>query len=167
MDDYKEYRLQIQRRAEHQMDHRLSIYDVFLKFILEGEVKRIIDSEDRLWQEAINFGNVPDGWIQFGNDGAFIEVDRGTERPIVLRKKVEKYVAFKESGYRNLFPHCAFKVLVFTTTEERIESLEQTTSSDDIWFCTMEEFLREKLDHAHWFALRGFYALSAVPKKEV
>jgi len=41
------------------MDHRLSTYDVFLKFILEGEVKRIIDSEDGLWQEAINFGISP------------------------------------------------------------------------------------------------------------
>jgi hypothetical protein len=121
-----------------------------------------------LWQEAINFGNVPDGWIQFDSGSAFIEVDRDTERPVVLRKKVEKYVAFKESGgFRNLFPECTFKVLVFTTTEERIESLEQITTSDDIWFSTMEEFLREKLDHAHWFALHGFYALSAVPKEEV
>jgi len=168
MDDYKEYRLRIQRRAEHQMDHRLSIYDVFLKFILGGEIKRIIDSEDKLWQEAINFGNVPDAWIQFNNGGAFIEVDRDTERPIVFRKKVEKYSAFKESGgYCSLFPDCAFKVLVFTTTEERIESLQQITTSDDIWFCTMEEFLREQLNHAHWFALRGFYALSAVSKKEM
>jgi len=112
MDDYKEYRLQIQRRAEHQMDHRLSIYDVFLKFILEGEVKRIIDSEDRLWQESINFGNIPDGWIQLNNDGAFVEVDRDTERPIVLKKKVEKYVNFKESGgYQDLFPECAFTII--------------------------------------------------------
>src|SRR5216684_214334 len=168
MDDYKEYRLRIQRRAEHQMDHRLSIYDVFLKFILEGEVKRIIDSEDKLWQEAINFGNVPDGWIQFNNGCAFIEVDRDTERPIVLRKKVEKYITFNESGgYRNLFPECAFKVLVFTTSEARIESLQQITASDDIWFCTMGEFLREQLNHAHWFALRGFYALSDLRKEKM
>src|SRR5439155_6169330 len=167
-DNYKEYRSRIQQLAEHQMDHRLSIYDVLLKFILEAEVKRIIDSEDKLWQEAIDFGNLPDGWIQFGRVGFFIEVDRDTERPIVLSKKFEKYITFKESGgYRNLFPEHTFKVLVFTTTEERIESLQQITTSDDIWFCTMEEFLREKLTHAHWFALRGFYALSTVSKKEV
>ncbi len=168
MDDYKEYRLRIQRRAEHQMDHSLAIYDVVLKFILEGEVTRIIDSEDRLWQEAIDFGNVPDGWIQFNDGAAFIEVDLNTERSVVLRKKVEKYIRFKDSGgYRNLFPDCAFKVLVFTTTEERIASLQKATMSDDIWFCTTEEFLREQLNHAHWFALRGFYALSAFPKKEM
>ena len=150
------------------MDHKLAIYDVLLKFLLESEVKRIIDGEDKLWQEAIDFGNLHDGWVQVNNGEAFIEVDLDTERPIVLRKKFEKYITFKESGrYRNLFPEWAFKVLVFTTTEERIESLQQITTSDDIWFCTMEEFLREQLNHAHWFALRGLYALSAVSKKKV
>ncbi|PYX68196.1 MAG: hypothetical protein DMG72_23415 [Acidobacteria bacterium] len=34
MDKYKAYRLQVQERAEQQMDHKLSIYDVFLKFLL-------------------------------------------------------------------------------------------------------------------------------------
>jgi hypothetical protein len=58
-----------------------------------------------------------------------------------------------------------FKVLFFTTSEERIESLEQRTSSDDIWFCTLGEFLKETLDHQHWFAVNGFYALSLSPKK--
>ncbi len=168
IDKYKAYRLQIQDRAERQMDHKLAIYDVLLKFLLESGVKRIIDGEDKLWQETIDFGNVPDGWIEFNSCGFFIEVDRDTERPIVLRKKFEKYITFKESDtYRNLFPDCAFKVLVFTTTEERIESLQQITTSDDIWFCTMEEFLREQLDHAHWFALRAFYALSAITKKKM
>jgi hypothetical protein len=168
MEDYKAYRLRIQQRAEHQMDHRLCIYDVFLKFILEAEVKRIIDGEDGLWQEAIDFGNLPDGWVQVKNNGFFIEVDRGTERPIVLRKKFEKYISFKESGaYHRLFPKCEFKVLVFMTMEERVESIQQTTTSDDIWFCTMEEFLKEKINHAHWFGLRGFYALPIAGQKKV
>jgi hypothetical protein len=167
-DEYKEYRVQILRRAERQVDHTLGIYDVFLKFIMESKVKRIIGGEDKLWQEAIEFGNLPDGWIQFDANGAFIEVDQGSERPIVLKRKVDKYMKFKESGaYTNLFPEYAFKVLVFMTTEERIESLQQITTTNDIWFCTMDEFVREPLDHAHWFALRGFYALPAVGQKEV
>ena len=150
------------------MEHTLSIYDVFLKFIMGSNVKRIIDGEGGFWQEAIDFGNLPDGWIQFSENGAFIEVDRGTERPIVLKKKLENYSKFYESGsYAKLFPEQAFKVLVFMTDEERIESVQETTASDDIWFCTMKEFLKEPLNHAHWFALRGFYALSAVSKKEV
>lgn len=167
-EEYKQYRLQILKRAERQVDHTLAIYDVFVKFIMESTVKRIIGSEDKLWQEAIEFGNLPDGWIQFNASGAFIEVDQGSERPIVLKRKFDKYIKFKESGaYNNVFPEQAFKVLVFMTTEERIESMQQVTASDDIWFCTMGEFLREPLDHAHWFALRGFYALPSIGKKEV
>ncbi len=167
-EQYKAYRLQIEQRSEHRLDHTLMIYDVILKFLLESTVKRVIPSEDKFWQEAIDFGNIPDAWIQYAGGAAFIEVDRGTERPIVLERKFEKYVAFKESGrYSRLFPDCAFKVLVFTTTEERIESLEQRTRSDDIWFCVMGEFLREPLDHEHWFAQLGFYALFPDPQKNV
>jgi hypothetical protein len=167
-EEYKEYRRQIVQRAERHVDHTLAVFDVFLKFILQSKVNRIINSEDKLWQEAIEFGNLPDGWIQFNDLGAFIEVDQGSERPIVLKRKFDKYIGFNESGaYAKLFPEHAFKLLVFMTTEERIESVQQTTYSDDIWFCTMDEFLREPLDHAHWFALRGFYALSNPSKKEV
>lgn len=168
MDAYKGYRSRIQQCAERQFDHTLGIYDVVLKFLLEAEVKRIVGSDSHLWEEAIDFGNIPDAWIQFNGGEAFIEVDRGTERPIVLSSKCAKYIAFNKSGgYRTLFPGCGFKVLVFTTTEERIESLEQIVTTDDIWFCTMEEFLKEQLNHAHWFALRGFYALPVARQKEM
>jgi protein involved in plasmid replication-relaxation len=166
---YRRYRLQVEGRAERGLEHSLWVYDVKLKFLLESPVKRIIGSEEKLWQETIGMDIVPDAWIQFAGGEAFIEVDRETERPIVVRKKLDRYAVFKASGrYRTLFPGCGFKVLFFTTTEARIESLERVTPSDDIWFCMMEEFLREKLvDHAHWFALRGFYALSDLRKKEV
>jgi len=168
MGQYRRYRNQIEQRPERPIDHMLCIYDVFLKFILEAEVKRIIGSEDSLWREAIDFGNVPDAWIQFDGGEAFIEVDRGTERPVILKYKFDNYVAFKQTGrYNSLFPNCEFKLLVFTTTEERIESLVQRTRSGDIWFCTMDEFLRAKLNHKHWFALHGFYALPVATKKEV
>jgi hypothetical protein len=166
--EYNEYRLRVEQRAERTFDHTLALYDVILKFILESNVRRIISGEDKLWQETIELGNIPDAWIQYGGGAAFIEVDRGTEHVPVLKKKLDNYIAFKESGrYERLFPGCPFKVLVFTTTEERIEALERVTTTDDIWYCTQEEFVREALTHEHWFALLGFYALSVTPKKEV
>jgi hypothetical protein len=166
--EYKGYRRQIEHRAERQIDHMLAVHDVMLKFILEADVKRIIGWEDKIWQEAIDFGVIPDGWIQFGGGEAFVEVDRDTERPLVLQKKFDKYISYQKSGrFARLFPDCSFKVLVLASTEERIESLEQRTTSDDIWFCVMAEFLREKLDHEHWFAYLGFYALPVAPKKEM
>jgi hypothetical protein len=167
-DDYKAYRAKVEGRSERGLAHSLSVYDVYLKFILESEVKRIIGSEAVLWQEAIEFGNVPDGWIEFKGGEAFIEVDRGNENHGVLQRKLDNYVRFERSGgYRGLFHDSSFKVLFFTTSEQRIESLERLTESGNIWFCTMEEFLREKLTHEHWFALYGFYALPAAPKEKV
>jgi len=167
-DGYRRYRVQIERRAERGLEHTLWIHDVILKFLSGTPVKRIIASGDTLWQETMGIGIIPDAWIQFAGGEASIEVDRATERPIVVKNKLERYMAFKDSGrYKSLFPGCSFKVLFFTTTEMRIESLERITPSDDIWFCTMGEFLREPLDHSHWFALHGFYALSDLGKKEV
>jgi Replication-relaxation len=166
--EYGPYRLQIEQRSERTFRHTLSLHDVILKFVLESDAKRIILGEDALWQESIDFGNVPDAWIQYGGGAAFIEIDLGTEHVPVLKKKLDTYIAFKESGrYARLFPGCPFKVLVFTTTEERIEALERVTTTDDIWYCTLEEFVREQLTHEHWFALLGSYALSITPKKEV
>ena len=166
--EYSGYRLQIEQRSERTFPHTLSLHDVILKFVLESDVKRIILGEEGLWQESIEFGIIPDAWIQYSGGEAFIEIDLGTEHVPVLKKKVDTYIAFKESGrYERLFPGCTFKVLVFTTTEERIEALEQVANTDDIWFCTLEEFVREKLTHQHWFALLGFYALSVTRKKEM
>jgi len=168
MDSYRDYRRGIEQRAERDIDHILAIYDVLLKFILESEAKRIIGSESGIWQEQIDFGNIPDAWIQFNKDAAFIEVDLDTEGGRVLRRKFDNYTRFNESGgFHNRFPGFPFKVLVITTTEARIEFMEQLGVSNDIWFCTMEEFLREKLDHEHWFALNGFYALPPAKQKEV
>ena len=166
--EYNEYRLRVEQRSERTFDHTLALYDVILKFLLESNVIRLISGEDKLWQETIDFGNIPDAWIQYGGGEAFLEVDRGTEHLPVLRRKFANYIAFKESGrYDRLFPGCMFKVLVLTTTEERIGSLEELTYSNDIWFCTMEEFLRESLYHEHWFGQSGFYALFPNKQKEV
>ena len=166
--EYKPYRQRIEQRSGRQLQHTLMIYDVFVKFVMESNVRRIIDGEKQFWLELIDFGNIPDAWIQFDGGEVFIEVDRDTEWGEVPGTKFDNYVRFKTSGaYDKVFPGCAFKVLFITTTESRIEALERIVRSDDIWFCTMEEFMKEKLNHAHWFALRGFYALSDLGKEKM
>lgn len=154
--------------AERSIPHLLAICDVLLKFLLESNVRRIIGSEDQVWRELINFGNKPDAWIQYDGGEAFVEIDLDTEHRGAVEKKLVQYANFKSSGgYRSSFPDCDFKVLFMTTTEERIGTLQSITWSDDVWYCTMEEFLKEPLGHQHWFALHGFYALPITRKKEV
>ena len=166
--EYRAYRLQIEQTRERMFPHTLALYSVLVKFLMETEVRRIIPSGDSLWQDTIEFGNIPDAWVQFGGSEAFIEIDLGTEHTPVLKKKFENYIAFKESGrYGQLFPGCKFRVLVFVSSEERIEELEQVVATDDIWFCITEEFLKEDLNHEHWFNIRGLHALHAIRKKEV
>jgi hypothetical protein len=165
---YAEYKRAIESRAERQINHTLATYDVLLKFILEADVKQIIESHDQVWKDQVDFGNTPDAWIAFGEEASFIEVDLGTEWGKVLQQKFGNYTNFKVSGgYDRRFPGCTFRVLVITTTEPRIGFMQRLTTSDDIWFCTMREFLKEPLAHQHWFALRGFYALPIARQKEV
>jgi len=154
--------------AERAIPHLLTIYDVVLKFILESDVSRIIGSEDNIWRELINFGNKPDAWIQFGGGEAFVEVDLDTEDRAIVESKLIQYKNFRDSGgYKSIFPDCDFRVLFITTSDERIGSLQRITSSDDVWFSTMDEFLKETLGHQHWLALHGFYALPVARTKEV
>jgi hypothetical protein len=165
---YRRYKNRVEERSEWNMDHLLSVYDVFVKFVLGTEVKRIIGGEDSFWQDSFSFGNIPDAWIQFSGGEAFIEVDRGTERPSVVGKKIDNYIRLKRSGaYEMMFPGCMFKVLFTTTNEHRIESLEKLAKADDIWFATMDEFLKEELSHEHWFAINGFYALPVSAKEKM
>jgi len=166
--EYPSYRLRIEQTPERTFQHTLALNSAILKFLLESEVKRIIPSEGRLWQDTIEFGNIPDAWVQFAGGEVFIEIDLGTEHAPIMKRKFDNYVAFKESGrFETTFPGCTFRVLVLATSEARIEELEQVASTDDIWFCTMKEFLKEKLNHEHWFSITGFHVLHAIRTKKM
>jgi hypothetical protein len=167
-DGYRRYRSRVEERAEWHTDHLLAVYDVLLKFVLKSHVRRIIGGEDSFWREGFEFGSIPDAWIQFEGGEAFIEVDRETERPSIVARKIQNYVNFKRTDdYRSQFPGCVFRVLFVTQSEERIEALERLSDSDDIWFITMRQFLGEKLGDEHWFAVNGFYALPLDAKEKM
>jgi hypothetical protein len=65
VEEITKYTDNVRSYAERAIPHLLATYDVLLKFILESKVKQIIGSEDKIWQELINFGNKPDAWIQY------------------------------------------------------------------------------------------------------
>ena len=63
VEEFKAYQRRVETRAERTFGHTLAVYDVYLKFMLECKVRRIVTSDDHSWQEMIDFGNIPDGWI--------------------------------------------------------------------------------------------------------
>ena len=76
---------------------------------------------------------IPDGYFVLRRPSrtvaAFVEVDLGHERRDVWRDKVRAYADFAVSGdYERRFGTKQFRVLVITTTERRLASLELTAS---------------------------------------
>jgi len=168
--DIEKYMARIRNHSDRSIAHLLEVYDVFIKFSLESKVTKWVWHEDDKWF-SIELGLYPDGFVKFEKQGnkysVFIEVDRDTEGLRVLKEKFEKYRKFYESGgFTKLFGDCVFRVLVITTTEERIERMEALNPVDDIWFATKAEFMRKSLWARHWFATEGFYNLDFPPLPE-
>lgn len=164
--EIQQYMRRIRDYSDRSVGHLLEVYDVFIKFLLESKVVRWMWHDDDKWF-SIELGLYPDGFVVFEKLGtkfsAFIEVDRGTEDPSVLKGKFDKYRRFQETGaFRKLFGDCRFRVLVTTTTEERIEEMQAQEPMDDIWFATKQEFMRDSLWGRHWLAKYGLYTLDSI-----
>jgi len=156
--------------SDRALAHLLEVYDVFIKFYLASRVTEWMWHNDEKWF-SIELGLYPDGYVQFEKEGkkysAFIEVDRGTEGISVVKDKFRKYARFNRSGaFKRLFGDRTLRVLFITTTEERIEKMENAGASDDIWFTTKAEFMWESLWARHWFAKEDFYSLDVSPLPE-
>ena len=168
--DMEKYMARIRKYSDRSIGHLLEVYDVFIKFSLESKVTEWVWREDDKWF-SIELGLYPDGVVKFEKDGkkytAFIEVDMDTENLPVLKKKFDKYRYFHDSGaFKRLFGQSIFRVLVITTTEERIGKMEEQNRSADIWFATRQDFIRDPLWARHWFAKEDFHSLDFSPLPE-
>jgi hypothetical protein len=77
---------------------------------------------------------IPDGYFTLqapdGTKSCFLEVDLGYERGRVWDGKVRQYLRLATSGdYEHRFGQKAFRVLVITTTERRVESLRRSVAA--------------------------------------
>jgi protein involved in plasmid replication-relaxation len=50
-EEFRAYQRRIETRAESDFEHSLAVYDVYLKFMMECKVRRIVTSDDHSWQE--------------------------------------------------------------------------------------------------------------------
>jgi hypothetical protein len=129
--------------------HQLSVTDVLIAFRASPcRVERWMVDEDL---RSLNLGILPDGHLEYelaGKQfGAFLELDRGTETQGRFRAKVEAYARLAQSGrYRSAFGRQFFRVLVVSSSDERLDHLRATTASVTekiFWFVTLQQVVAE------------------------
>lgn len=109
--------------------HALAVRDVFVAAVLwerDGESRRIdvaFEGELARDEDFRRAGIVPDALVELAvgarSTDVFVEVDLGTETTTTLRKKLERWRAFRRSGTR------AFDLLVLTVREGRLRTFER------------------------------------------
>ena len=89
---------------------------------------------------------IPDGYVELGTqngiDGAFLEIDLGTEELKVWKEKARQYLRFAASGeFSEKFHLLRFRVLVLVNSARRLQSIRAAVAEITpkiFWFTTLE-----------------------------
>ena len=106
---------------------------------------------------------IPDGYFEVGSSQgyrpAFVEIDLGTEAVAIVAKKASLYLQLATSGeFSQLFGRSQFRVLVITTSDQRLNNLRAAISklTDKIfWFATLPVLSQETFWSAAWLRPTG------------
>ena len=106
---------------------------------------------------------IPDGYFEVGSAQgyrpAFVEIDLGTEAVAIVAKKASLYLQLATSGeFAQLFGRSQFRVLVITTSDQRLKNLRAAISklTDKIfWFGTLPVLAPETFWSATWLRPTG------------
>ncbi len=101
---------------------------------------------------------MPDGYFEIDQGELihpmFLEVDLGTERAQVWRRKVELYLKFAIGGeFERLFRLKRFRVLVLLPSERRLEAVRRTVAKRTeklFWFATQDQVATQGLAASLW-----------------
>jgi len=102
---------------------------------------------------------MPDGYFEIAEGHVlhpmFLEMDLGTERAPVWKRKVELYLKFATGGeFERLFRAKRFRVLVVLPSERRLEAVRRTVAKRTeklFWFATQEDITAHGLASPIWF----------------
>lgn len=141
------------------LDHHLMASDVRISFRTNTMPKYDFDrwvSDIQL--HSLKLGVVPDGYAEYRHAdlrfAAFIEADRATETLGTWEKKTHAYLKLAHSSaFYDAFKLRFFRVLVITTSEGRLASLQRAvgrTTEQLFWFTTHEQLVSEGPFAAIW-----------------
>jgi hypothetical protein len=102
---------------------------------------------------------IPDGYFELATAartiGTFLEVDLGTETLTIWKKKVEAYLSYAISGaFQSQFLRPQFRVLVATTSEQRLHSIRTLVArftEKIFWISSFDLIEREGFWGPVWF----------------
>jgi hypothetical protein len=173
-------RVQIGQLSDRSLVHRLLVDSVHIRFLTASrhypnyKLLTWVDQYSSWWQSLHEYG------VPFQSDGYceylmllyfeslftfFLEVDRGTERGQSIRDKIDRYVAFGDSGdYERQFAAKTYNVLFIASTDRRAQSilkLIEEKTDKYFWVTSWDRFRAAKLFDHYWLRPHqdGFHSL--------
>jgi hypothetical protein len=126
-----QYRRRVTEPSPTFLDHTLAVAEAYVELVRASRAGRIelvrVDVEPACWRRYVGYGGSrevlkPDLYVVTGSgefeDCWFLEIDRGTESPLTLRRKADAYEAYRRSG-REQAAHGAFPLVVWVAPDER------------------------------------------------
>jgi len=175
-------RSQAAQLADSGLAHRMLVDSIHIRFLTAGrhypEYRLLtwIDQYSPSWESIRSYG-VPiqaDGYGEYimlmhfdSLFTFFLELDRGTERGQAIREKIDRYVAYAESGvYEKQFAAGQFRVLLVTTSSLRMQGLLKIIESrtdKTFWLTSWDQLKQAKLFDAYWTRphMPGLHSLSS------
>jgi len=143
------------------LEHTLAINDVrvaltvatrgkgyVLEWIPEWELKALKERVEDPERQGKYIAITPDAYFVVKGEGRkasfFLEADRATEANKRFKEKVKGYIEYiRTKKYQERYKTSSLRVLVVTTTKERLKNLTNTTQSINgasfFWFTTFKE----------------------------
>ena len=142
------------------IDHQLRINQLYLHLKFGSLPTGVAFQRWRVFTQPLSpsVPIIPDGYVELGTPARqvcmFIEVDLGSERIELWRKKTEAYVRFAISeDFERLAGRPQFRVLVIANSDRRVRSIWQLVSRSIgkiFWFTSFEALEQSGIWSAIW-----------------
>jgi hypothetical protein len=162
-------RMQAAQLSESSFAHRFLVDSAHIRFLTAGRqypnyrLLTWVDQYSHWWKSFRDYG-VPcqsDGYGEFlmllyfdSLFTFFLEVDRGTERGQSIRDKIDRYIAYGDSGdYQRRFAAKTYRVVFIASDSRRAESILkiiETKTDRYFWVTSWEHFRAAKLLDSYW-----------------
>jgi hypothetical protein len=144
--------------ADLGLEHQMTLNSTYLSLVKTPSEIRV--GNWRTFDESLSpqIKLKPDGYFEYSSDrtrAAFLEVDMGTERRKIWRRKVDEYLRLATSQeFIRIFGQSQFRTLIVASGERSLKTILGTISerTEKIFFgTTIEKIQRQSFWSSIWF----------------